>query len=86
MSGSAHRRKRPVVAFLLTLLLPGLGAFYAGARWSAAAMLAITVLCTIVYGAAPDGPLVLLPIAAWIAAVIQAEQATRRANRLSVVR
>ena len=82
MPGSVRRRKHPLVAFALTLLLPGLGAFYAGARWSAAGMLAIAVLCAIVAIAAPGGPLVLLPILAWIAAVIQAEETTRRANRL----
>jgi hypothetical protein len=48
-------------------------------------MLVIAVFCALAFSAAPDGPLVLLPIAAWIAAVIQAEQTTRRANRLSVV-
>lgn len=76
------RRRSPAFAWVLTLVLPGLGALYAGALADAAVMIAAAVITwglVAVTGGAPAGVLPLVVVI--LGSIARTEVLVRRANR-----
>jgi hypothetical protein len=79
---SRPRRRSPALAWILTLVLPGLGALYAGAAADAAVMIAAGVITWGLVAVAGPIPGAVLPFAVvLIASIARTEVLVRRANR-----